>query len=182
MLSLSNNKLGVEGSRGLAEWLALPATALSSLMLSNVGSDLALLLSGIAKGQGCLRLSELDLSHNNMEKDSANALLQYLRKSTSTSLKKLDLSDTQLPIDSLKEMLTIFTGALVIKSNNLSSFPGAHMINSLGAKMAKLRMLDLTDNDLGDEGIALVAQGLSNSTSLEHLILNGMLLYWRCLV
>lgn len=47
------------------------------------------------------------------------------------------------------------------------------MINSIGSKINYITMLDLSDNDLGDEGVQLVAQGLCNSTSVEHLILNG---------
>lgn len=47
------------------------------------------------------------------------------------------------------------------------------MINSVGGKIAFISKLDLSDNDLGDEGIQLVAQGLCNSPSINHLILNG---------
>jgi len=73
----------------------------------------------------------------------------------------------------LKEMMTLSRGSLIVKDNNLSSFPGAQMINTVGSRLNTLKMVDLTDNDLGDEGVGLVAQGLSHSTSVEHLIING---------
>jgi hypothetical protein len=49
------------------------------------------------------------------------------------------------------------------------------MINSIGSKIEYITKLDLSDNDLGDEGVQLVAQGLCNSPSVNHLILNGNL-------
>jgi Ran GTPase-activating protein (RanGAP) involved in mRNA processing and transport len=163
----------MDGSKALAEWMSI-ATSLAHLMLSNTGCELEPITSALTAGQGCTQLIELDISHNPMEKDSANALLAYLRKSGDSGLTRLDLTNTQLPIDSLKEIMILSRGSVIVKENNLSSFPGAQMINAAGSRINTLRMVDLTDNDLGDEGVALVATGLSHSTSVEHLVLNGM--------
>lgn len=170
-LSLSNNKLGPEACKSLADWLLMPIQ-LSDLVLSNTTSsdNLEILISAITKG--CSQLATLDVSHNMMEKEAAKALVTLL-KSGSPHMRLLDLTNTQLPIDSLKEMMKLMHGELIIKENNLSSFPGAQMINSVAGKIAYITKLDLSDNDLGDEGIQLVGQGLCNSTSINHLILNG---------
>lgn len=61
-----------------------------------------------------------------MEKESSKALVNLI-KSGSQMLSKLDLTNTQLPIDSLKEIMRITKGSLILAENNLSSFPGGRI-------------------------------------------------------
>lgn len=80
-----------------------------------------------------------------MEKDSAKALVTLL-KTGSPHVRLLDLTNTQLPIDSLKEMMKIAQGDMIIKENNLSSFPGARICNSVASIESSL--MKLFRNDL----------------------------------
>lgn len=72
-----------------------------------------------------------DISNNVMEKESSNALINLI-KTASDHLTNIDLTNTQLPIDSLKEIMKTTRGDLIIKENNLSSFPGGRIIDFFG--------------------------------------------------
>eukprot|EP00026_Physarum_polycephalum_P002414 Phypoly_transcript_02420.p1 GENE.Phypoly_transcript_02420~~Phypoly_transcript_02420.p1 ORF type:complete len:488 (-),score=50.22 Phypoly_transcript_02420:759-2222(-) len=122
-LSLSNNKLGHEACKSLSDWLSIPPLQLTHLMLSStaLSEHLEILITAITKG--CGRLSVLDISNNVMEKESSKALINLI-KNGSPHLTYIDLTNTQLPIDSLKEIMKTARGDLVLKENNLSSFPG----------------------------------------------------------
>jgi len=57
-------------------------------------------------------------------------------------------------------------------SNNNLGLNGAKMMSKVAYKMNNIWSLDLSDNELGDEGIAELAQGFRNNYTMTRLILN----------
>lgn len=97
----------------------------------------------------------------------------------SPSLKILNLNRTQIPVDSFKEVLLALSGnvylqAVIVEAKgNDFGVAGARMIASLADKLTNIHTLDLDDNDLGDEGVSVVADGLCNNTCIKVLFLSS---------
>jgi hypothetical protein len=200
-LSLANHhgKFGVEGSTALQQYLthvvhtSAVYPRLRELNLSNTGNpNLKLILPALVSGK--IQLKRLDLSHNSkFTGEDSDALADYLSQASASGLEQLNLSNTFLSPEALEKILTRihpdFDLSLDLSNNNLgvpgkcptceilSSFvffvyAGAKMLGTIAYKVQNVRCLDLSDNDMGDEGIAELAQGLRNNHSITRLILN----------
>ncbi|XP_061125356.1 NACHT, LRR and PYD domains-containing protein 3-like isoform X4 [Syngnathus typhle] len=192
-LNLSDNDLGDDGLEALAAGLAKPQCALQVLELewcnlskkscealasvlsspcslrelelsdNDLGDDgLEALAAGLAKPQCALQV--LKLRECNLRKKSCEALASVL--SSPCSLSELDLSDNDLGDDGLEALAAGLAKpqcalqVLELKKCNLSK-KSCEALASVLSSPGSLRELDLSDNDLGDDGLEALAAGLA---------------------
>eukprot|EP01117_Protostelium_nocturnum_P007037 TRINITY_DN2522_c0_g1_i1.p1 TRINITY_DN2522_c0_g1~~TRINITY_DN2522_c0_g1_i1.p1 ORF type:complete len:980 (+),score=425.95 TRINITY_DN2522_c0_g1_i1:440-2941(+) len=173
-LDLSSNKLEGDGSFSVSSFLANP-NALVSLNLSNTAANLEAIFSALTRG--CPQLKALDVSGNKMDKKASVALSKFL--TCATELTDLNMSNTTLLPDFLKDILTAISGNPYLKElrvnfgENKLGVAGARVFVSVVDKLRHVVALDLHDNEFGDEGVAIVAQGLTNNNCIKHLNLDA---------
>nr|XP_049616912.1 NACHT, LRR and PYD domains-containing protein 12 isoform X4 [Syngnathus scovelli] len=164
VLALRRCNLSEKSCEVLASVLSLSRT-LRQLDLSrnNLGDDgLEALAAGLAKPQCTLQV--LRLSHGKLSKKSCNALASVL--SSCCSLRKLDLSWNDLGDDGLEALAAGLAKpqctlqVLELENCNLSEKSGEALASVLSSSRT-LRELDLSHNDLGDDGLEALAAGLA---------------------
>nr|XP_049616941.1 NACHT, LRR and PYD domains-containing protein 3 isoform X29 [Syngnathus scovelli] len=177
VLKLMSCDLSKKSCEALASVLSSSRT-LRELDLSHndLGDDgLEALAAGLAKPQCTLQV--LTLESCNLSEKSGEALASVL--SSSRTLRKLDLSDNYLGDDGLEalaaglanpqctlQVLNLMTGDLRKKS--------CEALASVLSSSRTLRELDLSDNDLGDDGLEALAAGLAKpQCTLQVLKLNS---------
>jgi len=172
-LSLAYNKFGSEASTALWQYLSKNASSLTHLALSNTMPNLKVILDGVSSGK--VPLKKLVVSKNKVTGESdLNGLTSFL--STNTCLEFLDLSSTQLPASTLEKMLTSINTDLNLEvdlSDNLFGLAGAKVLSKIAYKLNNISVLNLANNDFGDEGVADLLTGLRNNFSIKKLTLNG---------
>lgn len=126
---------------------------------------------GIKKG--CPHLETLDLSRNKFKSTEALALCKSLENSNITTV---NLSSARFPVENLKDLLmSVANNGLDVKfnlSDNGYGVSAATAISEISVKMANVHTLNLSDNELGDEGIATLAGGLCSNMCIRHLIID----------
>lgn len=160
-LTVSGNRLEGEGSAALAQWLSRP-NALTRLRLANSAANLDPVLGALLMGSA--ELVQLDLSGNRITRKEASQLVKLLQ--SSARLQELLLANTGVPVDALRELLkAIYSNAylrdfsLSLASNKLGSV-GANLVGMLMPEAGNLTALDVADNELEDEGVAILAEAL----------------------
>jgi len=147
--------------------------SLKTLLLSNVSlPSMQSLLQNLSKS--CPHLESFDISKNRLKREDCVALSKFLERAS--ALTELNLSSTKLPLESLKDILTSVSKDADLKinlSDNSFGTQAAVIIGLLSFKMPSIHTLDLSENDLGDEGIAVLAEGLCSCTTLKSLVLNS---------
>ncbi|XP_039682183.1 NACHT, LRR and PYD domains-containing protein 12-like [Perca fluviatilis] len=143
-LDLSMNEIGDDGLRHLASGLRSPKCQLETLKLSQCNIEqkgCSCLASALQKNTGHLKV--LDLSINMVGDEGAIELFQKCDISQLTKLEMYHCGLTALSCRSIGEALKIETSTLV--------------------------ELNLSNNDLKDEGFALICEGMYAWCSLEKL-------------
>ncbi|PRP75063.1 hypothetical protein PROFUN_03899 [Planoprotostelium fungivorum] len=143
----------------------------TELHLKNTGVNLSVLLPALTRS--CPNLHVLDLSNNKCKQMNCVDVCSFLQNST--SLRSLNMASCKIPHESLKDILTSPSNQLELSLNltdNGLTTADAVMISTLPFKMTSITELNLSDNDLGDEGIAAIAEGLCASSSVRSLVLN----------
>eukprot|EP01114_Cavostelium_apophysatum_P024573 TRINITY_DN965_c0_g1_i1.p1 TRINITY_DN965_c0_g1~~TRINITY_DN965_c0_g1_i1.p1 ORF type:complete len:960 (+),score=342.73 TRINITY_DN965_c0_g1_i1:143-3022(+) len=169
---ISNNKLEAEGSSALAAFLA-NTNSIRYLFLGNTMANTEVIIGAIQRG--CGELSQLDVSGNKFAK-SAN-LPKYLQGTA--HLNNLNLSNTQGPESTYKEIVSAFAGNVYLKdcvlniSENKLGPAGARSLASIADKLHNIVSFDVGDNEFGDEGITVLADALCHNSSIKHLSLAG---------
>eukprot|EP01117_Protostelium_nocturnum_P010171 TRINITY_DN3636_c0_g1_i1.p1 TRINITY_DN3636_c0_g1~~TRINITY_DN3636_c0_g1_i1.p1 ORF type:complete len:1020 (-),score=389.37 TRINITY_DN3636_c0_g1_i1:53-3112(-) len=169
-LNLAENvKLGT-ATEGLVQMLEQCGSNLVDLNLRNTGINISQVLPVVSKG--CPNLQSLNLSLNRIKVINVPELCVFLRESK--QLCELDLSSCKIPQESVKDILTAPKDLELAfnLSDNSFGFQAANLISTLAFTMTSVTSLDLSDNELGDEGIAAIADGLCASTTLKSLSLN----------
>lgn len=145
--------------------------SLRSLHMHATNPNLETIIGALVRGSSELRF--VDLSDNKMVKKDATLLARLI--TASSTLKQLTLNRTAIPADALKEVLVAISGNVYlqdfvfeVKGNELG-LPGAQAVASIASKMSNVHTLDLDDCELGDDGLAALAEGLCNNTYLKHL-------------
>ncbi|GAM21013.1 hypothetical protein SAMD00019534_041880 [Acytostelium subglobosum LB1] len=173
-LDLSNNKMDADGSASLSAFLASP-NALRSLCIANTLPTMETIVGALVRG--CLELRHLDISDNRLAKKDIPHLVRFF--GSSSTLKYINISNTKIPIEHLKEIVVSISSNLYLqdivfdcKVNELG-IGGARLFASLADKIPNIHTLDVSENDFCDEGVAVICEGFIQNTSVRKLILNG---------
>lgn len=174
-LDLSDNVLGSPGAQSVAQWLANP-NGLQILGLANTQANLDPILAAL--GRGSQELQQLDIQGNKINKGKeATSLVRFIQGAA--KLKSLDISDTAIPADCLKEVIEAVTnnyyiqGLEIIARGNKFGAAGAALIGRAMAGNANIARLDLGENDFNDEGVTSFCKAVMSNTGLKHLGLGG---------
>jgi len=167
--SLSCNKLALDGSNALAQFILKSAYNLTELMISATQTNLKAILEAVSQSK--VQLKKLDISRDKFAKqEDVDSLIDYLQKNN--SLEWLDLSHTSISVDLLEKVLVSINPnlslSLVLSDNSLGT-NGGKMIGKIGYKLNNIYAIDLSDNDLGDDGIIDLCHGLQNNNSIQRL-------------
>lgn len=161
-LNLSYNRLEAEGSAALGNFLSLP-NMLTELRLQDTQSSFETIIGAVARG--CQELRRLDVAGSKIAPKAAQQLAQWVN-GTST-LRELDISSTGVGAECFRDILAsvgqnVYLEDITMRarSNAFGERGGAVFASAL-ANLANLRSLDISANDLGDEGIAAVATALA---------------------
>jgi len=171
---ITNNKLESDGSSALANFLASP-NSIRSLIISNTVANLDILLGALLRGSN--EITHLDLSGNKFSKKEAPTLSKFLQSSANLSV--LNLSNTQIPVENVKDIITALCNNLYLKDATLNlaenklGVAGARLIASLADKMVNIAAFNLNDNELNDDGISVLCEGLCFNTNIKRLYLDN---------
>uniref|UniRef100_A0A6B2KWZ6 Ras-GAP domain-containing protein n=1 Tax=Arcella intermedia TaxID=1963864 RepID=A0A6B2KWZ6_9EUKA len=179
ILNLAGNKMDSEVASSLADFLR-KTCALEVLNLSSTKINLSVVLEGLINSKSTQSLVNLDVSNQRiLRKGDWENMLTFLQNYNLCSLQYLDISNTQIPIECLVPLLTFRNEnahsenrlSLRAAKNNFDKEAGvliggaAHCINSIIS-------LDLSDNNLGDEGVLALCEGLYHNNCLNQLNIN----------
>jgi len=151
--------------------LSSAASNLKELHVANSGINLQTLFESIKKG--CPNLQHLDISGNKMKSTDGFALAGYLE--SASLLTELNMNSNKCPVECLRDILVSISKDTYLRinlSSNELGLAAANIIASVPLKMTNVHTLNLSDNDFGEEGVAIIAEGLCSSTTLKGLILD----------
>eukprot|EP01119_Soliformovum_irregulare_P008761 TRINITY_DN21870_c0_g1_i1.p1 TRINITY_DN21870_c0_g1~~TRINITY_DN21870_c0_g1_i1.p1 ORF type:complete len:1212 (+),score=320.20 TRINITY_DN21870_c0_g1_i1:423-3638(+) len=171
-VNLNANRLGAEGTALVAALLE-KSPDLQHLSLSNSGVAIRVLLEAINKTK--IPLKSLDLSHNKFKGEDGAPLVELLE--TSAVLERLNLSGVGVPSSELERIFARISpesNLQVDLSNNGFTSSDGPALEKVIAHL-NVREVDLSDNDLGHDGVAAVADGLRSNIHIQRLLIN------RCL-
>ena len=175
-LNLANNKIG-DASTELIRWLGVAGGALQRLSLAGTGMAGAKLNSFLlVLSKCCPELRALDVSSlrfSPAEVLTVSQLFLILRK-----LDQLDLSGSVPTTASFVQFLTLGTpGTLIaarLRDHSFGSDPASlRLLHETMPKAQAIKSLDLSNTDLGDDGVFCLAEGLTLNTNVRHLYING---------
>eukprot|EP01119_Soliformovum_irregulare_P019377 TRINITY_DN6117_c0_g1_i2.p1 TRINITY_DN6117_c0_g1~~TRINITY_DN6117_c0_g1_i2.p1 ORF type:complete len:637 (-),score=160.97 TRINITY_DN6117_c0_g1_i2:1248-3158(-) len=168
-LDVSHNRLDSQASQHLAHWLERP-NALQHLNLSSTFLDCDVVFQALP---GCMQLTKLDVSYNKMTVTAWQDMALYIK--ACLFLEHLDVSGCQVPIEVFPDIVTgpNQRGCHVYLRDNNLGIMGGKALGFAIKSATHIVSLDLSDNDLREEGLVAVIEGLMSSTSLKTLILNG---------
>jgi len=171
-LALADNKLAQPGTEALAAMLSHTGMHLKTLNISNTNAILDQILDALKRG--CPNLETLDISRNKLKTTDCNALSKFLE--TQPSLTDVNLASTKFPPECIKDLLlSVANNTSEVKFNLSDNGLGAtvgEQIASIAFKMTNVNTLNLADNELAEEGISALAEGLCSNTCLKTLILD----------
>jgi Ran GTPase-activating protein (RanGAP) involved in mRNA processing and transport len=178
VLNLNGNKLESDGTNSLAAFLAQPNT-LERILLRDTAVSVDILLGALNRGS-CRDLKEIDMSHNKIAKTSAAQLVTFIK--ASSGLVRLNLSASALPSESFREVIMAIYSNPYIKSVDLNvsknalGLLGAKAIMSVASEMNNIEKLDLSENEMDDESILMLTEGLCHAPTLKKLNISRNLL------
>ncbi|EJK47024.1 hypothetical protein THAOC_34284 [Thalassiosira oceanica] len=168
MRSLNLNYLNVSTNSCAALRGVLPQmTALLELVLRGNSLDddcTRLLAQGLTD---CKQIQSLDLSHNRISDDGLDVLIQGLP----TSVDVLYLSRNDIVL--ARHVLLLRFRELNIGDNTLCPGGTGVIVASLANPECRLEDLHLSQCNIGDEGAAILADGLRNNQRLTHMSLGN---------
>lgn len=137
------------------------------------GDLLKAILAGLVKNN---TLTHLDLSHNKIGDDGAQALGVILSKKD-VALKRIDLSDNAIRIDGAKALGTALghntsVEWLSLRLNRLGDSGGILFFDALRSN-STITSLNLANNQLGPEAARSIAEYLKESSALTSICISG---------
>lgn len=175
MLDLSCNTMGSRGAQMIFEGLCQNRFLTKLNLRSNEiieGAECAQTLCQVL--QSSQSLTSLDLSDNPLQGASL-----YLRQGlmANQSLRHLDLSKTECLSEELMDVFAIHPSLtrLVLSDNQLGQFLSIfyRLCRALKTRRSGLRELDISENQLGSECAAHLADAIRNNYTLKHLNVHG---------
>ncbi|KAG2497889.1 hypothetical protein HYH03_004155 [Edaphochlamys debaryana] len=178
-LDLSDNPLGINGVRALAELLdptVTPYQFLKHLQLNKCGiPEAGGRALGLALSRGNTRLAVLGLSNNQLGNKTAAMFGELL--ALVSGLEELDLSWNQIKSEGAKALAAGVAQNNLLTRLNLSwnglENAGVVAVGSMLSTNDALTFLDLTNTRMGSEACLMLAEGIKVNRTLEVLILNG---------
>eukprot|EP00999_Lentomonas_sp_LEN2_P002621 NODE_4_length_4679_cov_47.469025_g2_i0.p1 GENE.NODE_4_length_4679_cov_47.469025_g2_i0~~NODE_4_length_4679_cov_47.469025_g2_i0.p1 ORF type:complete len:1498 (-),score=347.16 NODE_4_length_4679_cov_47.469025_g2_i0:25-4518(-) len=176
-LDVSKNNIGVEGFNTLFDFIAQPNN-IKNLDLSDTNANMDSLFGALMRG--CSQnLVNLNLAGNRFLKRGTTAQGPFEQFfSSCMSLRRVNLSNTRPPNPYLESVLAKIVGNnflkdiwLELRDNEFSNL-AASLFQSYLPKAKTITTLDLSDNDFGDDGLALLATGLNSNSSIKTLIMD----------
>eukprot|EP00002_Diphylleia_rotans_P023739 TRINITY_DN466_c0_g2_i2.p1 TRINITY_DN466_c0_g2~~TRINITY_DN466_c0_g2_i2.p1 ORF type:complete len:772 (-),score=175.01 TRINITY_DN466_c0_g2_i2:204-2519(-) len=174
-LSISQNRLSTDASAALGQCLA-SATSLEELEIAGTAFKMEHFVNGVA--QGCINsLVSLDVSRNRITKKETLTLCAFLR--SASSLKKINFSETELPAECMAELVDSMQSNKLLSLlhvnfsfNDFSGSSAAVASQSL-SKASCISILDMSDCNLGDEGLTVFLMNLIGNKTLFELNISG---------
>jgi len=178
-LDMSSNKWDAESISALASMFTSP-TMISEMCLHDTQAPLDGLLGALVRG--CLELRVLDISSSHVSQRGASQLCQWVK--ASSQLKRINVSLTEMPPDSLAEMISSigqnpYLTDVVVKASQLrvGAAHAAHLAVAVG-KAPNIAALDLAANELGEDGVSALCSaivGLGSQSALKRLNISANL-------
>ncbi|EGC34266.1 hypothetical protein DICPUDRAFT_88397 [Dictyostelium purpureum] len=201
-LDLGNNNIEDKGMTLLSEYLKTTHWELSTLILNNCSagrSAMAHLGDAITFNENILRnLKYLDVASNRLESDGSVAFSKLLERSKTLqtflisncnpqfhqwtkvciSLNKFDNSGNRITRkDNIhRDMISFLNHSIYLNNLNLSKcqIPVEAVADIFGeGNLVKMETLNVSDNDLGDEGISTLCDLMANHPSIRSLNISG---------
>lgn len=181
-LGLSTNTLGPEGASALA-WALGALPQLEDLDLDQTYCGAEALAGALV---GLKQLKSLRLNYNNFRSDGASKVVWALVGLT--QLQHLEFEGNELgpdgacelaePLEQMTQLtaLMLSNNELVARSSGRVQLYGAKELGGVLGALSRLQRLDLSSNDLQDEGLEAFAPGLVMLALLTKLSLNYNLL------
>ncbi|GLI68625.1 hypothetical protein VaNZ11_013103, partial [Volvox africanus] len=178
-LDLSNNPLGINGVRALADMLdptVTPYQFVKQLHLNKCGipegGGRAL---AIALSRGNTRLAVLGLSNNKLGNATASMFGEVL--ALPSGLEDLDLSWNQIKAEGARALSEGAAQNNTLTKLNMSwnglENPGVEALGAMLLRNESLTTLDLSNTRMGAEACLMLAEGIRGNHTLEALLLNG---------
>ena len=177
VLSLAHNKIGDDASE-LTKWMALAGGALRTLNVSGTGISGARLNSFlISLTKGCKVLESLDVSDLKFSLAEVITVSQLFLIPT-CRISSIDMSGSLPSTAALLQFLALGKPGMslktVLRSHSFGGDPASlKQLYETMPKAQSITYLDLSDTDLGDDGVFYLAEGLTLNTNVRHLYING---------
>ena len=177
VLSLARNKIGDDAGE-LTKWMALAGGALRTLNVSGTGMSGARLNSFlISLTKGCKVLETLDVSDLKFSLAEVITVSQLFLIPT-CRITSINMSGSLPSTAALLQFLALGKPGMSLKtvlhSHSFGSDPASlKQLYETMPKAQSITSLDLSDTDLGDDGVFYLAEGLTLNTNVRHLYING---------
>ena len=191
-LDISNNAISDDGAVAISEYLRYSRTLLELNISHNQVSDIGIII--ITKAlQTNITFQILDVSYNNISDDGTMVIGETLVNTENPKLPKLNLSynnisnkgvvalsDCLKHNNTLQELIVSWRNCkdlLILNINTINKFSGIHF-GDAGAtlvsafllhKKDKIQILDLSINDISDDGAVAISEYLKYKGILQEL-------------
>jgi Ran GTPase-activating protein (RanGAP) involved in mRNA processing and transport len=170
-LVLSSNNIGAASSE-LCNLVTLAGAPLIEFRVANSApASINTVVDALAKHAP--KLQVLDVSGIRVKPLDAAAIIKLV--ATATSLQELHMHGTKITVDELRTLVTTIHHQLdldLFLGANSFGASGAKILASVPLKMTSIRTLDLRDNEIGDEGLAVFLEAMCSNTSVRVLNLD----------
>jgi len=174
-LDLINEKIGDEEAKEVAQFLIeTPISSLKSLKLAknNIGDEGVKWILSALDHPSCNHITDLNLGFNKMTEKSGNVIGEFLAQNTTlinldVSFNHLGNTGVQAICDGMKKNDTL--EYLDLNHTRLSGEEGGEILKDMLVKNTSLIHLELSYNDLGDEGVRAMVDGIESTLSLQTM-------------
>lgn len=174
-LNVHGNRLESDGMLHIAT-IVSKSPLLQCLHVSSIGAEAPAVVTLVRALSTATELMELDISDNSFDDDCASALSEALEKQphiTRLVLSDLNMKDAQLHliVDALLTSHAPLT-ELHLSGNELTSKGADEIVRLIAAPQSRLAVIDLSSNELEDEGVLKVADAVvaDGAPSLSPLV------------